>query len=153
MNSQLSGGESTLQADNKLASKLDGSCATQAPEWEQRQRVRAEELMTIHYTNKLLNDNDSLELFKETLPSPSMMQIQSDRRGVACRARAVVRNSSGSPGVNLISTALGNENVAFRKVISMIEKEVSLFQQEQADDDNKKTYCSISIGWRHVSGD
>ena len=50
------------------------------------------------------------------------------KRGVACRARTVVRNSSGSPGVNLI------------------EKEVSLFQQEQTDDDNKKTYRLIDIG-------
>ena len=35
-------------------------CTAQAPEWEQRQRVRAEELVTIHDTNKLLNDCDEL---------------------------------------------------------------------------------------------
>ena len=132
LKSQLSRRESTLLADNKLASKTDGSWATQAPEWEQRQRVRAEELVTIHDTNKLLNDNDSLEFFKETLPSPSLVQPQSDKRSVARQARAVVRNSSGSPGVNLIS--------------------VSLFQQEHADDDDKKTYCLISIG-RAEDGD
>ena len=73
----------TLLADNKLSSKLAGSCTAQAPEWEQRQRVRAEELVTIHDTNQLLNDNDSLELLKETVPSPSLMQLQSDKRGVA----------------------------------------------------------------------
>ena len=71
--------------------------------------LEAEELVAIHDTNKLLNDNGSLELFEETLPSPSLMQLQSDKRGVTRRARAVVRNSSGSPGVNLISMALGNE--------------------------------------------
>ena len=64
------------------------------------------------------------------------MQLQSDERGVARRARAVVRNSSESPGVNSISMAIGNENVDFR---------VSLFHQEQADDDNKKTYCLVGI--------
>ena len=41
--------------------------------------------------------------------------------------------------------ALGNENVDFGNVISMIEKRVSLFQQEQADDDNKKTFCLTSV--------
>ena len=46
----------------------------------------------------------------------------------------------------LLLEALGNENMDFGKVTSMIEKGVSLFQQEQADDDNKKTYCLISIG-------
>ena len=106
----------------------------------------AERLVAIHDAIKLLNDYDSLELHKDFLPSPSLMQLQSDKRGVARRARAVVRNSSSSPGVNLISIALGNKNVDFEKVIPMIEKRVSLFQQELTDDDDKKTYCLIGIG-------
>ena len=44
----------------KFASKPDGRCAAQAPEWEQRQRERAEELAAIHETNKLLNNCDEL---------------------------------------------------------------------------------------------
>ena len=123
LKSQLCGREGTFLADKKPASNLDGSCASQAPEWEEGQRFRAEELVTIRDTNKLLNDNDSLVLFKETLPSPSLMQVQSDKRGVTRRARAVVRNSSESPG----------------------EEMVSLFQRKQTDGDNKKTYCSTSV--------
>ena len=42
------------------ASKLHGSCAAQAPEWEELQRLRAEGLVTIHDINKLLNDCDEL---------------------------------------------------------------------------------------------
>ena len=38
------------------ASKLDGSCAAQAPEWEKLQRLRAEGLVAARDTNKLLND-------------------------------------------------------------------------------------------------
>ena len=100
LKSQLSDGEYTLPADKELASNLDGSCASQAPEWEERQRFIAEELVTIHDTTKLLNDCDSLELPKEISPSPSLMQLQSDKGGVAHRARAVVRKSSGPPGDN-----------------------------------------------------
>ena len=125
--------ESTLLADNRLTSKLDGSCAAQAPECEELQLLGAEELVAICDINKLPNDSDSLELFNETLPRPIMMQVQSDKREVARRARAVVRNSSGS-----------SRNV--RKVIFMTEDVVSLFQQEQDDDDNKKTSCLIDIG-------
>ena len=40
------------------ASKLDGSCAAQAPEWEELQRLRAEGLVAIRDTKKLLNDCD-----------------------------------------------------------------------------------------------
>ena len=92
LKSQLFEEESTLLADNKLTSKLDGSCAAQARECEELQRLRAEGLMATGDINKLPNDSDSLELFKETLPSLIMMEVQSDEREVARRARAVVRN-------------------------------------------------------------
>ena len=42
------------------ASKLGGSCAAQAPEWEELQRLRAEGLVAVRDTNKLLNDFDEL---------------------------------------------------------------------------------------------
>ena len=64
------------------------------------------------------NDNDNLELFKEILPGPSLMQVQSDKRGIAHRARAMVRKSSGSPGEEMMSPF---------------------------DGDNKKTCCSTSV--------
>ena len=134
---QLPEGESTLLADNKLSFKLDGSCAAQAPEWKELRGLRDEELVTIRDINKLPNDTDSLEFFKEILPSPGPIQLQSDKRGVTRRARAVFRNSSELPDVNSISMKIGNEIVDFR---------VSLFQQEQADDDNKKTFCLVGIG-------
>ena len=60
LKSQHFEGESTLLADNKLTSRLDGSCAAQAPEWEELQRLRAEGLVAIRDINKLLNDCDEL---------------------------------------------------------------------------------------------
>ena len=119
---QLCEAKSTLLADKELVSKLDGSCAAQASEWEERQRL-------IHDTIKLLNDDDSLELFKVTLPSQTQMQLQNDKRGVARRARAAPRNSPGSPRVNWISIAYRDKSVDFSRVISMIE-EMSLFHEE-----------------------
>merc|ERR1712136_154153 len=141
MKAELSEAERTLLADKELASKLTGSCATQASEWEERQRLRAEELVAIHDTIKLLNEDDSLEMFKETLPSPTLMQVRNYRRGVARQARALLSGSPGSARVNLISMSLSGKSVDFSKVISMIEEMVSLLKQEQIDDDNKKTYC------------
>ena len=37
----------------KPTSKLDGGCAAQAPEWEELQRLRDEEFLAIHDTNKV----------------------------------------------------------------------------------------------------
>ena len=120
---QLSEAKSTLLADKEFVSKLDGSCAAQASEWEERQRL-------IHDTIKLLNDDDSLELFKVILPIQTQMQLQNDKRGVARRARAAPRNLPGLPHVNWISMACRDKSVEFSRVISMIEEMVSLFCEE-----------------------
>ena len=50
----------------KVSFKLDGGCAAQAPKCEELQRLRDEEFLAIHDTNKLMDDSDSLELFKQT---------------------------------------------------------------------------------------
>ena len=44
----------------ELSSQLDGSCAAQAPEWDELQRLSDEELVTMRDTNKLLKDSDEL---------------------------------------------------------------------------------------------
>ena len=62
MKSVLSVSEKTLLADQEMASKLE-HCSTQASEWEERQRLRAKELVAIHDTIKLMNDGDSLVFF------------------------------------------------------------------------------------------
>ena len=73
MKTELSETERIHLADRETTSKLNGSCAIQASEWEERQRVRTEELVVSHDAIQLSNDDDdSLELFKETLPSPAL---------------------------------------------------------------------------------
>ena len=67
----------SLAADQELAAKLAESCSSQSSEGEERQKSRAEELLAIHDTMKLLNDDDALELFTATLPSPSLVQARS----------------------------------------------------------------------------
>ena len=108
-----------------MASKLDGRCATQASKWEERQGL-------IRDTIKLLNDDDSLELLKAILSSPTQMQLQNDNRGDAQRARATLRNLSGSPRANWNSMTLSGKSADFSKVVSIIE-EMVLFVQEEVD--------------------
>ena len=69
METERSEAESTLLADGELAYKLDGGCAAQASECEERQRFRAEEVVDTRGNIKLLNDDDSVEVLKVTLPS------------------------------------------------------------------------------------
>ena len=136
----------SLAADQELAAKLAESCSSQSSEWEERQKSRAEELLAIHDTIKLLNDDDALELFKATLPSPSLMQVQRSTAVLAKKALDVLRRSPTAPqnsasNLKLIALALSGKSVDFTKVISMIEEMVVLLKAEQGDDDSKKAYC------------
>jgi len=74
----------SLAADQELTANLSESCCSQSSEGDERQKSRAEELLAIHDTIKLLNDDDALELCKATLPSPSLIQA---RRSTALLAK------------------------------------------------------------------
>merc|ERR1712136_204924 len=135
----------SLAADQQLAAKLAESCGSQSSEWEERQKSRAEELVAIHDTIKLLNDDDALELFKATLPNRSLMQVQQSTSLLRDRALSVLRRSHSGSRVKLIALALSGKSVDFSKVISMIEEMVGLLKAEQVDDDDKKAYCVQSF--------
>merc|ERR1719281_137840 len=66
----------SLAEDEAFLKDLETSCKTKSDEWAARQKVRSEELLAIADTIKLLNDDDALELFKKTLPTPSFLQLQ-----------------------------------------------------------------------------
>ena len=57
---------------------VEGSRDTQESEWEERERVRTQELVASHDAVKLLND-ESVELIKVTLPSPALTRLENNR--------------------------------------------------------------------------
>merc|ERR1719183_1734865 len=135
--------------DKAFLKDLEKNCKTKEDEWAIRCKVRAEELLAIADTIKLLNDDDALELFKKTLPTPSLMQLQ--RSGQSMKKQALVALQQGIQGatrdfrLDLISLALKGKKVSFEKVLKMIDDMVTLLGQEQRDDDDKKEYCEKLI--------
>merc|ERR1719183_1447451 len=57
-----------LEKDKAFLKELEEGCGTKEAEWAERQKVRAEELLALADTIKLLNDDDALELFKKAVP-------------------------------------------------------------------------------------
>merc|ERR1719486_1001259 len=55
----------SLAEDEAFLKDLDKNCKTKEDEWAARQKIRAEELLAIADTIKILNDDDALELFKK----------------------------------------------------------------------------------------
>merc|ERR1719235_2219807 len=60
--------EKAVAEDIDFKANLAKSCATKQKEWDERCKLRAEEIEAISDTIEMLNSDDALELFKKTLP-------------------------------------------------------------------------------------
>jgi len=142
-----------LAADKKFLAELKKGCATKTAEWEARSKTRAEELVALADTIKILNDDDALELFKKTLPSASasFMQVKVSSSILRARALATVQQVARKVrprnvvGLDLIAMALHGKKIGFDKVIGMIDGMIATLEKEQVEDDNKKEYCSKQL--------
>jgi len=141
--------ERALIADQNLASQLEKSCAAKEEEFQVRTKTRGEELMAIQDTIKLLNDDDALDLFKRTLPSPSsLLQLRTSGRRHRNRALTILRElpkGVSSPEISLLTYTISSGTADFGKVFKMIESMTKLMAQEQEDDDAKVEYCKKRI--------
>jgi len=136
--------KATLGEDQKFLMELKKGCETKEGEWQERSKTRTDELLALADTIKILNDDDALELFKKTLPSPTLLQTQVSAK----KARAVaLQLLDAAPGrsLRLVALALRGGTSSFEKVIKMIDDMVSLLGKEQTADDEKKTYCEKEL--------
>merc|ERR1719316_2251190 len=69
-NKEIAAATSALEDDTSYLAELKKSCAEQTKLFDIIKKTRAEELAAIGATIKILNDDDALDLFKKTLPSP-----------------------------------------------------------------------------------
>merc|ERR1719198_1952688 len=139
-----------LEEDKKFLVDLAKNCETNKKEWAERCKTRADELLALADTIRILNDDDALDLFKKTLPSPSLLQMRVSSQAVRTRALAALKTANARGGekdfrLELIAVALHNKKVSFEKVIKMIDDMVVLLGKEQVDDDEKKAYCEAEI--------
>mmetsp|Transcript_79086 Transcript_79086/g.177148 ORF Transcript_79086/g.177148 Transcript_79086/m.177148 type:complete len:738 (-) Transcript_79086:92-2305(-) len=136
----------SLAEDQQFLADLTKGCDTKAAEWEERSKTRAEELKAIAETITILNDDDALDLFKKTLPSPALLQTQVSGKEVKRAAlRALQGHRGGDARLDLIALALKGHATSFEKVLTMIDEMVALLGKEQKDDDSKKAYCGAEL--------
>uniref|UniRef100_A0A7S1RUF9 Uncharacterized protein n=1 Tax=Alexandrium catenella TaxID=2925 RepID=A0A7S1RUF9_ALECA len=141
----------SLGEDKKFLADLDNNCAKKKEEWEAVQKTRTDELLALAETIKILNEDDALELFKKTLPSPSLLQTRASGREVrqralhALRAKTQLGGGLQDPRLDFLALALRGKTVGFDKVLAMIDDMVALLGKEQSSDDQKKAYCEAEI--------
>jgi chromosome segregation ATPase len=136
--------QEALAEDKKFLADMDKNCAAKQAQWDEAKKLRAEEITAITETIKILNDDDALELFKKTLPSASLLQIQMSSRDMAMRAATALGHHKDHR-MDLISLKLKGRKVNFDKVIGMIDEMVGILGKEQKSDDQKKAFCEKEI--------
>jgi len=132
-------------ADETFLSGLAEDCKTKAKEHEEAKGTRAQELVAIADTIKLLNSDEALELFKKTLPSPSLLQVRTNDKEARGKIREQLRKLPRSVNVDVILMALQGKKGGFEKVIELVDKMVASLKKEQEDDDQKKAFCEAEI--------
>jgi chromosome segregation ATPase len=148
MANDLEDTQEALSEDETYLAELGSSCATKTKEWEEVKATRAEELLALAETIKVLNDDDALELFKKTLPSASASFMQISVSASAAKVRALETLRAGfrksfqkRPALDFIEMALQGKQMGFEKVITMIDEMVKNLKGEQEADDSLKAYC------------
>jgi len=149
--------EDTIEShgeDKKFLADLGKNCDVKAKIHEEEKKMRAQEIVALADTIKVLNDDDALELFKKTLPSSSASFVQMRASSSALRTKvdALLTHASAqlAPGqdrmrLDFISLALRGNKVGFEKVITLVDELVATLKKEQLDDDHKKEYCAVQL--------
>merc|ERR1719240_227992 len=140
--------EKAVAEDTEFASNLAKNCATKQKEWDERCKLRSEEIEAISDTIEMLNSDDALELFKKTLPSAasSFVQTASGTRMQTRRAKALIQSAMASDlthSVNrhLMLMALKSGVHGFEKVVGMVDGMVGVLEEEQVKDDKTDVWC------------
>jgi septal ring factor EnvC (AmiA/AmiB activator) len=134
---------------------LGAQCAEKKAEWSERTKMRAQEVAAISEAIKILNDDDSLDLFKKTA---SLAQESSGYRFLqrsmktsnSLRAANILKHLAKTSRhhqshYSLIAYAMGSKGVDFSEMTAMIDGMVADLVKEQESDDSQKESCESEL--------
>jgi len=140
---QLAEQSGSLEDDKQMLAEVQKSCAKKAEDWEKRQAARQEEQLALQETVKILNSDESLDLFRKR--STSLIQLSSGREKARREALSLLREASATSQnpseLNFLALALSGRKADFTEILKKIDGMVSLLDKEQEDDKTKKSYC------------
>merc|ERR1719473_2547008 len=131
-----------VEEDTEFKANLKKNCATKQKEWDERCKLRSEEIKAISDTIKMMNSDDALELFKKTLPSASasaLIQTESTSRTQIRSAKAMIRSAMQSDKAHAVNRHLMLMSLSqgvhgFEKVVGMVDGMVGVLEGEQVQD-------------------
>merc|ERR1719490_218921 len=141
-----------LTADQEFLATLEKNRADEETGYQERVKVRSEEIRALGETLKILTDDDARALYAKTQDQmPTLLQLTSDQTTVA-RERAVKRSMQRIARVarkhgNLVlaSLAVRMELDGFAKVKEMMDKMLAELAKQQKDEYAKWEECKKGI--------
>jgi len=149
----MAASESKLElekAKNALASSTDRlvdlkkGCGDRTTEFDAATKGRQLELEAIGQAVKILNDDSALDLFKKTMPSPSLIQEQqaADPAAQAWKSLEEIRPASF---VQVSASASAKAKPAFDGVIKLVGGMQAGLTTDQGDEDKERDFCKAEL--------
>lgn len=138
MERSLAGQDQSLVEDRAMLAELKSSWDAKAASHAQRTEQRRKELLALQDTIKLLDSDESLDLFRGR--ASSLLQTSKDARTDEVK-KLLSKVSATSPELNFLALALSGKQVDFTKIVEKIDGMIALLKTEQKDDEGKKAYC------------
>jgi chromosome segregation ATPase len=156
--------QEALAGDKEFAANLGVTCENKKVKFAEYTETVSEEKVALADTIKLLNDDDALELFKKTLPSPGasleqqsdqgelldFLQVASAPNGHQNKVRRkaaaeLQKKKKGDRRISMLVMALRGQKAGFAAVTKKVDELIGVLNQEQSDDDAKKEFCLAEI--------
>merc|ERR1719191_1528056 len=129
-----------LSADNEFLSNLNLKCDNAEKEYNDRVKVRNEELTAVAETIGILNDDDAKDQFnKSGFGVFLQLSAKSSKRDQAAQFLSKAGKQLHKPA--LITLSMGMRLHGFEEVIANIDAMKKALKEEQAEEVKQKDYC------------
>merc|ERR1719428_1995505 len=153
--------ESALVADTALLEKTTKDCATTDSEWEERSKIRSDEIMAMEMAKKILSkvtkvrNPDEHEIAQKGFVQVSFLQTGAfrgakpvDKKAEAVQTLMKIANNNGAvhkKALSQLASQLMTYDGPFDKLKSMIQKMIFRLMAEQKDEDDHKNWCDLEV--------
>merc|ERR1719201_1259522 len=143
--------ENALQTNTDRLVDLKKNCADKTKEYDAATKGRQLELEAIGAAIKILNDDDALDLFKKTMPSPSLIQQTKDSDPAAGVWEAVsnpvsfVQRAVRPASFVQVSAKTKAAKPDLQPIVKLVADMHTQLGAQQDDDDSQRDFCKDSI--------
>jgi DNA repair exonuclease SbcCD ATPase subunit len=128
----------SLAADQTFLMNLKETCQNTDAEWEERQKVRQEEMKAVSEALAILSSDDAHDTFTSTFNF-----IQLDKRATAKKALENAARQYHNPRLATLATRMRLDN--FGSITKDIDAMVADLKKEKAADVKQKDFCNEAI--------